>query len=81
MSAVATETRRELAPEPLARRPRRRWTRFILPSYVAAFILYLWRHLVQDKIPVKLREEVPLTPEDELRHPEFRVAPDAVTSA
>ena len=41
MSAVATETRRELAPEPLARRPRRRWTRFILPSYVAAFILYL----------------------------------------
>jgi spermidine/putrescine transport system permease protein len=41
MSAVATETRRELAPEPLARRPMRRWTRFILPTYVAAFILYL----------------------------------------
>ncbi len=56
-------------------------TRVGLLVLLAAFILYLWRHLVQDKIPVRLREEVPLTPEDELRHPEFRVAPDAVTSA
>ena len=56
-------------------------TRVGLLVLLAAFILYLWRHLVQDKIPVKLREEVPLTPEDELRHPEFRVAPDAVPSA
>jgi len=27
--------------EPVSRRPRRRWTRFILPSYVTAFVLYL----------------------------------------
>jgi spermidine/putrescine transport system permease protein len=27
--------------EPVSRRPRRRWTRFILPGYVTAFILYL----------------------------------------
>jgi hypothetical protein len=47
---------------------------------VAAFLLYVYRHVVQDKIPLKLREEVPRTPEDELRHPEFRVAQDAVPS-
>jgi spermidine/putrescine transport system permease protein len=41
MSAVATEPRQKLAPEPVARRPKRRWTRFLLPTYVAAFILYL----------------------------------------
>ena len=41
MSAVATEPRQELAPAPLARGARRRWTRWLLPSYVAAFILYL----------------------------------------
>lgn len=41
MSAVTTEARRELAPAPLARRSKGRWTRFLLPSYVAAFILYL----------------------------------------
>ena len=41
MSAVATESRREVAPAPLARRPRRRWTRWLLPSYVVTFILYL----------------------------------------
>lgn len=40
MSAVAVEApaRSETAP---ARTPRRRWTRFILPTYTAAFILYL----------------------------------------
>lgn len=41
MSAVTTEARRELAPAPPARRSKGRWTRFLLPSYVAAFILYL----------------------------------------
>jgi amino acid transporter len=56
-------------------------TRTGLIVLLAAFVLYLWRHVVQDKIPIKLREEVPLTPEDEARHPEFRVAPDAVPSA
>jgi hypothetical protein len=47
---------------------------------LAAFILYIWRHVVQDKIPLTLREQVPRTPEEDLRHPEFRVAPDAVPS-
>ena len=43
MSVVATEPRQALAPEPEppARRPKRRWTRAILPTYVGAFILYL----------------------------------------
>ena len=40
MSAVAVEARAEAARGP-ARAPRRRWTRFILPTYTAAFILYL----------------------------------------
>jgi amino acid transporter len=56
-------------------------TRTGLIVLLAAFVLYLWRHLVQDKIPLRLREEVPQTPEEEHAHPEFRVAPDAVPSA
>jgi amino acid transporter len=56
-------------------------TRTGLLVLVAAFLLYVYRHVVQDKIPLKLREEVPRTPDEELKHPEFRVAPDAVTSA
>ena len=48
---------------------------------LAAFILYLWRHLVQDKIPVKLREQVPQTPEEERAHAELKVAPSAAPSA
>ena len=41
MSAVATRPDRLRLPEPVARRPRRRWTRLVLPAYVTAFILYL----------------------------------------
>jgi spermidine/putrescine transport system permease protein len=42
VSAVATEpTQRDAPLAPAARRPRRRWTRFVLPTYVTAFILYL----------------------------------------
>jgi amino acid transporter len=55
-------------------------TRTGLIVLLAAFVLYLWRHLVQDKIPIQLREQVPLTPEEEMRHPELGVAPDAVPS-
>jgi spermidine/putrescine transport system permease protein len=40
VSAVAVEARTEAARGP-ARAPRQRWTRFILPTYTAAFILYL----------------------------------------
>jgi amino acid transporter len=56
-------------------------TRTGLLVLVAAFLLYVYRHVVQDRIPLRLREEVPQTPEDELRNPEFRVAPDAVASS
>jgi hypothetical protein len=55
-------------------------TRVGLVVLLAAFVLYLWRHLVQDKIPVRLREEVPLTPEEEARNPELSVQPDPVPS-
>ena len=55
-------------------------TRVGLLVLLAAFVLYLWRHLIQDKIPVRMREEVPLTPEEEARNPELSVQPDAVPS-
>ena len=55
-------------------------TRVGLLVLLAAFVLYIWRHVVQDKIPVKMREEVPLTPEEEARNPELSVQPDAVPS-
>ncbi len=41
MSAVATQPQKVHLPDPVARRPRKRWTRFVLPTYVTAFILYL----------------------------------------
>ena len=47
-------------------------TRTGLLVLLAAFILYVWRHVVQDKIPLKLREEVPQTPEDERGTPSSR---------
>jgi uncharacterized membrane protein len=56
-------------------------TRTGLLVLVVAFLLYVYRHVVQDKIPLRLREEVPQTPEEEQLHPEYRVAPDAVPSA
>lgn len=40
MSAITAEPRVVTAPAP-TRQPRKRWTRFILPTYTAAFILYL----------------------------------------
>ena len=56
-------------------------TRIGLLVLLAAFILYVWRHVVQDKIPLKLREQVPLTPEEERAHAELKVAPSAAPSA
>ena len=41
MSAVTTRPPDVRLPEAVARTPRKRWTRFILPTYVTAFILYL----------------------------------------
>jgi amino acid transporter len=49
-------------------------TRTGLIVLVAAFLLYVYRHVVQDKIPLKLREDIPQTPEDLLVHPELAPA-------
>jgi spermidine/putrescine transport system permease protein len=40
VSAIAADARVEAPPAP-ARTPKKRWTRFILPAYSFAFILYL----------------------------------------
>jgi amino acid transporter len=54
-------------------------TRTGLLVLVAAFVLYVYRHVVQDKIPLKLREEIPHTPEELYVHPEL--APAGVGAA
>jgi amino acid transporter len=54
-------------------------TRTGLLVMLAALILYVWRHLVQDKIPIKLREEIPRTPEEERVHAELKTAPTAAS--
>jgi spermidine/putrescine transport system permease protein len=41
MSTVVTRPPGVRLPEAVARTPRKRWTRFLLPTYVTAFILYL----------------------------------------
>jgi spermidine/putrescine transport system permease protein len=41
MSAVVTRPTEVRLPEAVARKPKKRWTRFVLPTYVTAFILYL----------------------------------------
>jgi amino acid transporter len=50
-------------------------TRIGLLVLLAALVLWAWRRIVQDKQPLHLREEVPLTPEDQLKHPELAVEP------
>ncbi len=52
-------------------------TRVGLLVLVAALVLYVWRHVVQDKQPMRLREEIPQTPEEERLHPELKVEPVA----
>ncbi len=52
-------------------------TRAGLLVLLAALVLYVWRHVVEDKIPLKLREQIPRTPEEERAHAELKVAPDA----
>jgi amino acid transporter len=52
-------------------------TRTGLLVLVVALLLYIYRHVVQDKIPLKLRERVPATPEEELANRELAVAPTA----
>jgi amino acid transporter len=52
-------------------------TRTGLLVMLAALLLYVWRHVVQDKLPMKLREEIPRTPEEERAHPELKAEPTA----
>jgi amino acid transporter len=52
-------------------------TRTGLLVLVLAFLLYVYRHVVQDKIPLTLREEIPETPEEQAAHPELAPAPTA----
>jgi amino acid transporter len=49
-------------------------TRTGLLVLLAAFLLYVYRHVVQDKIPLTLREKVPQTPEELEVHPELAPA-------
>jgi uncharacterized membrane protein len=46
-------------------------TRSGLLVLLIAFLLYVYRHVVQDKIPLRLREEIPQTPEELAVHPEL----------
>ena len=39
-------------------------TRTGLLVLLAALLMYIWRHVVEDKIPLQLREKVPATPEE-----------------
>jgi amino acid transporter len=52
-------------------------TRWGLLVLLVAFALYVYRHVVQDKIPLTLREEIPQTPEEQMAHPELAPAPTA----
>jgi amino acid transporter len=52
-------------------------TRWGLLVLLLAFALYVFRHLVQDKTPIKWREEVPATPEEQAAHPELAPATTA----
>ena len=47
-------------------------TRWGLLVLVLALFLYWFRHAVQDKTPIKWREEVPATPEEQQAHPGAR---------
>ncbi|MET0819211.1 MAG: APC family permease [Solirubrobacteraceae bacterium] len=52
-------------------------TRWGLLVLLAALALYIYRHVVQDKQPIRWREQVPATPEEELAHRELAAASTA----
>jgi hypothetical protein len=54
-------------------------TRWGLLVLIAALALYIFRHVVQDKQPIRWREDVPATPEEELAHRELSTASTAPT--
>jgi amino acid transporter len=53
-------------------------TRWGLLVLFVALALYVIRHVVQDKEPMRLREEVPLTPEEQREHPDLAPASTAL---
>jgi amino acid transporter len=53
-------------------------TRWGLLVLLVALLLYVFRHVVQDKQPMRLREEVPATPEEQRAHPDLAPAPTAM---
>jgi amino acid transporter len=53
-------------------------TRWGLLVLAVALLLYVIRHVVQDKQPMRLREEVPATPEEQREHPDLAPAPTAM---
>jgi amino acid transporter len=52
-------------------------TRWGLLVLLVALALYVYRHVVQDKLPMRLREEIPRTPDEQMSHPELAPAPTA----
>jgi amino acid transporter len=54
-------------------------TRWGLLVLLLALALYIIRHVVQDKQPIRWREDVPATPEEELAHRELSTASTAPT--
>ena len=54
-------------------------TRWGLLVLIVALALYIFRHVVQDKQPIRWREDVPATPEEELAHRELATASTAPT--
>ena len=56
-------------------------TRWGLLVLFVALALYVYRHVVQDKLPMRLREQVPRTPDEQMSHPELAPAPSAAPVA
>ena len=56
-------------------------TRWGLLVLLVALALYVYRHVVQDKLPMRLREEIPRTPDEQMSHPELAPAPTAAPVA
>jgi amino acid transporter len=56
-------------------------TRWGLLVLFVALALYVYRHVVQDKLPMRLREQVPRTPDEQMSHPELAPAPTATPVA
>ena len=54
-------------------------TRWGLLVLLLALALYVIRHVFQDKQPIRWREDVPATPEEELAHRELATASTAAT--